>query len=91
MRKEKSYEELVEKIVERWAEGKPVNQSPGSTSTKPCGYYRLSLYLMEYIRSHNSFPTGVHAMPEGLDHLNQVEPSFPVDFDAIIGDEVFPE
>ncbi|WP_368665421.1 hypothetical protein [Chlorobium sp. KB01] len=90
MQKQKRYETLVEQIVERWAEGKPANQMPGSTSTKPCGYYRLTNYLLEYMLLHNAFPAGVHAMPEGRDRFNQVEPSFPVDFDSLIGDAEFP-
>jgi len=52
---------------------------------KPSGYYRLTNYLLEYIRVHNKLPTGVHAMPEGRDRLNNLEPSFPVDFNTITG------
>lgn len=77
------YQAIVEQIVERWAVGKPKNQSPGSTSNKPSGYYRLTNYLLEYVTLNNTLPTGVHTMPEGRDRFNQVEPSFLVDFDTI--------
>ncbi|HWR01187.1 MAG TPA: hypothetical protein VN371_04940 [Chlorobaculum sp.] len=76
------YRPVVEKIVDRWAVGKPVNQF----SNRANGYYRLTNYLLDYLVEHNEFPTGVHEMPEGRDRLNQLEPSFPVDFDVVIGD-----
>jgi hypothetical protein len=82
-------EGVVEEIVEGWAAGKPINQSPGSTSTKPAGYYRLRGYLLEYMQRHGAFPGGVHEMPEGRDSFNRVEPSFPVDFDMLLGSRVF--
>jgi len=31
----------------------------------------------------------VHEMPEGRDSFNRVEPSFPVDFDMLLGSRVF--
>jgi len=85
------YKALVEQIVEGWAAGKPVNPSPGSLSTKPIGYYRLFNYLLEYMLLHNAFPEGSHAMPEGRDRFNQLEPSFLVDFDALLEDMSLPE
>jgi len=69
----------VEQIVERWAIGKPLLETTG----KPSGYYRLTTYLRSYIATHNTIPTGIHTMPEGRDRNNNIEPSFPVDFDAI--------
>lgn len=89
--KAQKYKVAVEQIVEGWAHGKPVNQSPGSTSIKPSGYYRLTNYLLEYVLLHGTFPSGVHAMPEGRDRFNQLEPSFPVDFDSIIGNRTLPD
>ena len=70
---------LIEQIVERWANGKPLLETTG----KPSGYYRLTNYLREYITTHKTLPAGVHSMPEGRDRNNNIEPSFPVDFDAI--------
>ncbi len=81
------YQPLVERIVEGWAAGKPPLQATG----KPSGYYRLTNYLLEYLVSNGTFPEGVHAMPEGLDRHNNIEPSFPVDFDAIIGNATLPD
>ena len=73
------YKPLVEQIVEGWAAGKP----PLETTGKPGGYYRLTNYLLEYLVANGTLPTGVHAMPEGRDSHNNIEPSFPVDFDSI--------
>ena len=70
----------IEEIVEQWAFGKPLLASTG----KPSGYYRLINYLREYITASNTLPTGIHTMPEGRDRFNQLEPSFPVDFDTLI-------
>ena len=81
------YQVIVEGIVERWAAGKPKLQSSG----KPSGYYRLTSYLLDYIRLNHALPTGIHAMPEGRDRFNNLEPSFPVDFDTITGGMVMPE
>ncbi len=78
------YRQLVERIVEQWAVGKPPNPSPAATSNKPSGYFRLTNYLLEYLATHGSFPCGVHEMPEGRDILGNLEPSFPVDFDSIL-------
>ena len=80
------YQPIVTHLVDRWAEGKP----PLATTGKPSGYYRLTTYLLTYLNEHNAFPTGVHNMPEGRDCHQQVEPSFPVDFDVVIGDTVLP-
>nr|WP_081428246.1 hypothetical protein [Chlorobium phaeobacteroides] len=80
----------VKKIVEIRADGKPGNQSPDSTSDKPSGYYRLTSYLKEYIIRNKTLPKGVHSIPEGRDRLNQLEPSFPVDFDDITKDIALP-
>jgi hypothetical protein len=77
---------VVEEIVDRWAFGKPINQF----SNKANGYYRFTNYLLEYLVEYKAFPTGVHDMPEGRDRFNQLEPSFPVDFDVVIGDAVLP-
>ncbi len=74
------YQPVVERIVEGWAAGKPLLETTG----KPSGYYRLTNYLREYLVSKGTFPKGVHAMPEGRDRHNNIEPSFPVDFDSII-------
>ena len=81
------YQPIVEQIVEGWATGKP----PLPTTGKPGGYYRLTNYLLEYLVAHGVFPAGVHAMPEGRDQHNAIEPSFPVDFDVVIGDVVLPD
>ncbi len=70
---------LAAQIVERWAKGKPLLATTG----KPSGYYRLTNYLRDYIATHNTLPTGIHTMPEGCDSNNNIEPSFPVNFDAI--------
>ena len=78
------YRALVKQIVEKWAIGKPPNPSPAATSDKPSGYFRLTNYLLEYLADNRSFPTGIHAMPEGRDSLGNLEPSFPVDFDLIL-------
>ncbi|MEI8186211.1 MAG: hypothetical protein WCG19_05920 [Chlorobiaceae bacterium] len=75
-----SEQALVEQIVERWAFGKPLLETTG----KPSGYYRLTNYLGEYIMVNKVLPTGIHMMPEGRDRFNNVEPSFPVDFDTIV-------
>jgi hypothetical protein len=80
------YRPVVEGIVDRWAVGKPINQF----SSKANGYYRLTNYFLEYLMEHRAFPTGVHDMPEGRDRFNQLEPSFPVDFDVVIGDTALP-
>ncbi len=80
------YQPVVEQIVERWAFGKPPLEATG----KPSGYYRLTNYLLEYLLANGAFPKGIHAMPEGRDRNNTIEPSFPVDFDSIVGDIVFP-
>ncbi len=78
------YQPIVQQIVERWAKGK----STLPTTGKPSGYYRLSNYLFEYLVAHGEFPSGVHSIPEGRDCHQNIEPSFPVDFDAVIGDVV---
>ncbi len=70
---------LAEHIVERWAKGKPLLDTTG----KPSGYYRLTNYLRDYIATHKTLPTGIHTMPEGRDGNNNIEPSFPVNFDTI--------
>jgi len=80
------YQQVVEHIVEGWAAGKPLLETTG----KPAGYYRLTNYLLEYLVANRTFPGGVHAMPEGRDRHNNIEPSFPVDFDGIIGDLMLP-
>ena len=85
-RKKALYQPTIEKIVDGWALGKPTLPTTG----KPSGYYRLTNYLVQYILAHNSLPKGVHTMPEGRDSFNKIEPSFPVDFDAIIGDITLP-
>jgi len=77
---ETRYRDLVEGLVEKWAEGKPPNPTAESPSAKPSGYYRLSGWLFDYLMAHDALPTGVHAMPEGIDRQGRVEPSFPVDF-----------
>lgn len=74
------YQPVVEQIVAGWAIGKPPLEATG----KPSGYYRLSNYLLDYLLAKNTFPKGIHAMPEGCDRHNNIEPSFPVDFDSII-------
>jgi hypothetical protein len=71
--------ELIELIVERWAKGKPLLETTG----KPSGYYRLNNYLCAYITTHKTLPAGIHTMPEGRDRNNNIEPSFPGDFDTI--------
>jgi hypothetical protein len=86
-RKRAYYLATVEQIVDGWAVGKPVLESTG----KPSGYYRLTNYLRQYITAHESLPKGIHFMPEGRDSLNNIEPSFPVDFNSIIGDITLPE
>ena len=78
------YQPIVQQIVERWAKGKSILPTTG----KPSGYYRLTNYLLDYLMEHRAFPAGVHAMPEGRDCHQNIEPSFPVDFDAVIGDVV---
>ncbi len=70
---------LAAQIVERWAKGRPLLETTG----KPSGYYRLTNYLHDYIATHNTLPTGIHTMPEGRDSNNNIEPSFPVNFDTI--------
>lgn len=85
------YRPLVEQIVEHWAIGKPPNPSPAATSTKPSGYFRLTNYLLEYLIVHGTFPSGIHAMPEGRDRQGNLEPSFPVDFDEILKGFTLPE
>jgi hypothetical protein len=80
------YKPIVEEIVDRWAVGKPINQFSGMAN----GYYRLTNFLLEYLVRERAFPTGVHDMPEGRDRLNRLEPSFPVDFDVIVGETVLP-
>ena len=89
MREQKKvlYQPLVERIVEGLAAGKPPLEATG----KPSGYYRLTNYLLEYIIANGTFPVGVHAMPEGRDRQNNIEPSFPVDFDAILGNATLPD
>jgi hypothetical protein len=86
-RKKVLYTSLVQQIVDGWALGKPPLQSTG----KPSGYYRLTNYLMEYILHNNILPEGIHPMPEGRDRNNNLEPSFLVDFDSIIGDISLPD
>ena len=81
------YRPVVEQIVERWAVGKP----PLPTTGKPSGYYRLTNYLLNYLVEHDAFPTGIHQMPEGRDCHQQVEPSFPVDFNVVIGETRLPK
>lgn len=76
---EKRYLPLVTEMVERWAEGKPLNPDSGKAN----GYYRLSAWLLDYVAVHEALPKGVHAMPEGRDRRNRTEPSFPVDFDLL--------
>lgn len=73
------YETVIEQIVQRWAIGKPLLETTG----KPSGFYRLTNYLREYILTNKTLPKGVHTMPEGRDRLNNIEPSFLVDFDTI--------
>ncbi len=73
------YQPVVEQIVEGWAAGKPLLETTG----KPAGYYRLTNYLLEYLVANGTFPAGVHAMPEGRDRNNNIDPSFLVDFDSI--------
>lgn len=73
------YQAAVKLIVDRWAIGKPLLETTG----KPSGYYRLTKYLLEFILANEVLPTGVHAIPEGRDRFNNLEPSFPVDFDTI--------
>lgn len=85
-RKKAFYLATVEQIVDGWAIGKPVLESTG----KPSGYYRLTNYLRQYIATHESLPKGIHFMPEGRDSFNTIEPSFPVDFNSIIGDISLP-
>ncbi|MFZ4525696.1 MAG: hypothetical protein ACOYOE_09140 [Chlorobium sp.] len=80
------YQPVTERIVEGWAAGKPPLEATG----KPGGYYRLTNYLLEYLITNGNFSTGVHAMPEGRDRHNNIEPSFLVDFDAIIGNATLP-
>lgn len=86
-RKKAFYQATIEQIVDGWALGKPLLESTG----KPGGYYRLTNYLRHYIITHESLPKGVHFMPEGRDGFNNIEPSFPVDFDSIIGEITLPE
>ncbi len=86
-RKRALYEAVVLQIVEGWAQGKPTLPTTG----KPSGYYRLTNYLRDYLLVHRRFPKGIHTMPEGRDSFNKIEPSFPVDFDAIIGTLTLPE
>jgi hypothetical protein len=83
---EARYRPLVEEVVEQWAVGKPPNPSPAATSSKPSGYFRLTNWLLDYLVANGEFPKGVHMMPEGRDRFGQLEPSFPVDFDSLIGD-----
>ena len=85
------YQPLVVSIVETWAIGKPPNPSPVATSNKPSGYFRLTNYLLEYLVTHGTFPSGIHDMPEGKDRLGNSEPSFPVDFDSILKGFTLPE
>ena len=86
-RRTTSYQAIVAHIVDGWAIGKPVLQSTG----KPSGYYRLTKYLLDYLLANAAFPKGIHLMPEGRDRYNNLEPSFPVDFDSIIGDSTLPD
>ena len=86
-RKRAFYLATIEQIVDGWAVGKPVLESTG----KPIGYYRLTNYLRQYIIGHESLPKGIHFMPEGRDSFNNLEPSFPVDFNSIIGDITLPK
>jgi hypothetical protein len=86
-RKMTLYLATIQKIVDGWALGKPVLESTG----KPSGYYRLTNYLGQYIISHETLPKGIHFMPEGRDSFNNLEPSFPVDVDSIIGDITLPK
>jgi hypothetical protein len=86
-RKKAFYLATIEQIVDGWAVGKPVLESTG----KPTGYYRLTNYLRQYIIAHESLPKGIHFMPEGRDSFNNVEPSFLVDFDSIIGEITLPK
>ncbi len=86
-RKKILYHATIEQIVDGWAVGKPVLESTG----KPSGYYRLTNYLRQYTIAHESLPKGIHTMPEGRDSFNKLEPSFPVDFDSIIGKITLPE
>jgi hypothetical protein len=86
-RKKAYYLATIDQIVDGWAIGKPVLESTG----KPSGYYRLTNYLGQYIIAHESMPKGIHTMPEGRDSFNKIEPSFPVDFDSIIGDITLPK
>ena len=72
---------LAEQFFECWAIGKPLLEATG----KPSGYYRLTNYLREYITVQNALPKGIHTMPEGRDRFNNIEPSFPVDFDTYSG------
>jgi len=78
---------VVTEMVDRWAEGKPLNPDSGKAN----GYYRLTGWLLDYMEQHGALPNGVHAMPEGRDRLNRPEPSFPVDFDAFTEGFTLPE
>jgi hypothetical protein len=50
----------------------------------------LTGWLLEYLLRHDAFPVGVHPMPEGMDSEGRIEPSFPVDFDPLLGGRSFP-
>jgi hypothetical protein len=88
--REARYRALVDGIVGEWAVGKPPNPGAGSPTAKPSGFYRLTGWLLEYLLRHDAFPVGVHPMPEGMDSEGRIEPSFPVDFDPLLGGRSFP-
>jgi hypothetical protein len=81
------YLPIVTEMVDRWAEGKPLNPESGRAN----GYYRLTGWLLDYVVQHKGLPGGVHAMPEGCDRFNRIEPSFPVDFDTLTEGFSLPE
>lgn len=89
-RLETLYRPAVNEIVEQWAVGKPPNPSPVATSNKPSGYFRLTDWLLEYLVAKNEFPKGIHQMPQGIDRLGNIEPSFPVDFDPLTEGRALP-
>ncbi|TCD47687.1 hypothetical protein E0L29_07260 [Chlorobium sp. N1] len=88
--REARYRALVEGIVEEWAAGKPPNPRAADPNAKPSGYWRLTGWLTNYLLRHDEFPRGVHPMPEGRDSEGRLEPSFPVDFDRLLGERPFP-
>ena len=73
------YRHVVTTMVERWAEGKPLNPGSGKAN----GYYRLTGWLLDYLQRHKTMPEGTHLMPEGRDRRGRIEPSFTIDFDPL--------